>query len=146
MLKSSGRQREGLRNERFRNPSRIRFAVQPSLVELGSHQCDRLLLPITRFPSMCEGLLSPSTQIVHLAVGYEGCTSVTCARRIFQSSAPVKKTTLIRCTQAFARTNTESDRHSVVKFFCFRLLMGGVKSGCGSGSRRPAKRTSMTCR
>jgi hypothetical protein len=51
--------------------------------------------------------------------------------------------------RSFARTNTESDRHSVVKFSNasgsspftgFRLLMGGVKSGCGSGSRRPCKK------
>jgi hypothetical protein len=51
--------------------------------------------------------------------------------------------------RSFARTNTESDRHSVAKFSYasgsspftgHRLLMGGVKSGCGSGSRRPCKK------
>ena len=42
-LKSSGRQREGLRNEHLSNRSRIRFAVQSSLVELGSHQRDQEL-------------------------------------------------------------------------------------------------------
>ncbi len=43
MLKSSGRQREGLRNGYLRNRSRLRLAVQASPMELGSHQRDRLI-------------------------------------------------------------------------------------------------------
>jgi membrane protein len=59
----------GLRNEHFSNRSRIRFAVLSSLVELGPHQRDRLIFPITRFPSTCEVLLYSSDYATNSALG-----------------------------------------------------------------------------